>query len=331
MNEETYDLTIIGGGPVGMFAAFYAGLQELSTQLIESLPAVGGQVTTLYPEKEILDVAGYAGITGQQLVDQLSGQMREFPITVKTGETVANVSGELGDFTITTSAGVTHSKTVLITTGNGAFTPRKLAVENAEQFEQQNLWYFVPQMAHFKDHDVMVAGGGDAAIDIALMLEPVAKHVFLMHRRNEFRALPYSISRLAASSVEQVTPYLAQDLIAAENDRITVDLKEMKTDNHRLITLDDMVVNFGFISDHSVFEDWDLQFAQNRQQVAVDSSMQTSIAGVYAAGDTASYDGKVALIATGFGEAATAVHAAAFAADPKHRGPVHSTSVHLNK
>ncbi|MGV0168235.1 NAD(P)/FAD-dependent oxidoreductase [Furfurilactobacillus sp. WILCCON 0119] len=331
MSEEMYDLTIIGGGPVGMFAAFYAGLQELHTQVIESMPAVGGQIAALYPEKQILDVAGFSGVTGEQLISKLRQQLTEFPVDIKTGTTVTNVSGQLGDFTVTTDQGVTHSKTVLITTGNGAFTPRPLAVENAATFENKNLWYFMPKLDHFRGHSVMVAGGGDAAIDIALMLEPVASQVYLMHRRNEFRALPHNVTKLAESSVEQVTPYLAQALTATANDRVTVDLKEMKTDNHRELTVDDLVVNFGFVSDHSVFENWTLQFDQHRQQVAVDSSMKTSVDGVYAAGDTANYEGKVALIATGFGEAATAVHAAAFAANPQHRGPVHSTSVHLPK
>ena len=329
MSDTEYDLTIIGGGPVGRFAAFYAGLQELKTQVIESLPQVGGQLTTLYPEKRILDVAGFSHVTAQELVDRLVAQTAEFPVTIKTSTTVTNVSGQLGDFTVTTDAEVTHSKTVLVTTGNGAFTPRKLAVENAATFENRNLWYFVPKVAQFKDHDVMIAGGGDAAIDIALMLEPVAHHVYLMHRRDTFRALPHSVTKLKASTIEPITPYLASGLTAADDGKLTVDLKEMKTDNHRAIAVDDLVVNYGFISDHSVFENWDLQFEQNRQQVAVDGSMKTSIDGIYAAGDTASYDGKVALIATGFGEAATAVHAAAFAADPHHRGPVHSTSVHL--
>ncbi|MCF6164702.1 Thioredoxin reductase [Furfurilactobacillus rossiae] len=328
MDEAMYDLTIIGGGPVGLFAAFYAGLQELKTQVVESLPQVGGQLTTLYPEKRILDVAGFSHVTAQELVDRLVAQTSEFPVTIKTETTVTNVSGQLGDFTITTNKDVTHSKAVLVTTGNGAFTPRKLAVDNAEAFEGRNLWYFVPKVAQFKDHDVMIAGGGDAAIDIALMLEPVAHHVYLMHRRDSFRALPHSVTRLNESSVETVTPYLVSGL-TANSKQVTVDLKEMKTDNHRTVTVDDLVVNYGFISDHSVFENWDLQFDQNRQQVAVDGSMKTSVDGIYAAGDTASYDGKVALIATGFGEAATAVHAASFAIDPHHRGPVHSTSVHL--
>lgn len=329
MTEQNYDLTIIGGGPVGLFAAFYAGLQELHTQVLESLPDVGGQVSALYPEKKILDVAGFSGISGQELIDRLREQMTLFPVTIKTSQTVANISGQLGDFTITTNEGVTHSKAVLIATGNGAFTPRKLAVENAATFENEHLWYFLPKLTHFTNRDVMVAGGGDAAIDIALMIEPVAKHVYLMHRRNEFRALPHSVTSLNASSVEQVTPYLAQGLAATSDGRLDVDLKEMKTDHHRTITVDDLVVNFGVISDHAVFENWELQFEQNHQQIAVDSTMQTSVAGVYGAGDAVNYSGKVALIATGFGEAATAVHSAAFAIDPHHHGPVHSTSVHL--
>lgn len=325
---ESYDITIIGGGPVGMFAAFYAGMHNAHTQVIESLSELGGQVNALYPEKTILDIAGVPSIAGKDLIHAQREQLTQFPLTLKTGEAVSNVTPNDTGFLVTTPKGSSQTKAVIVAVGNGAFTPRPLKVPGATELTGQHLFYSVPDLERFRDRRVLIAGGGDAAIDSALMLASVAKSVTLIHRRAQFRGLPHMVDRLHASSVQVVTPYLIKELAATATGEVTVTLKPVGGAGDLLQqVVDDVVVSYGFIADHRALDAWDVDFEQDRHLICVDRQMMTSVPGIYAIGDGATYPGKQPLIAVGYGEAPLAIQAIVDREFPDRRGPIHSTSL----
>lgn len=324
--SKMYDITIIGGGPIGMFAAFYAGLRQMSVKLIESLPQLGGQLSTLYPEKYIYDIAGFPKVRAQELVDNLREQMEQFHPTVCLNETVENVTKQDdGSFVLETNQGVHFSKSILITAGNGAFKPRKLELKDSEKFEKENLHYFVNDMSIYKGKKVLLLGGGDSAVDWALMLEPIAEEVYLAHRRDKFRAHEHSVETLMRSSVQVFTPYVLKDFV--ENDRIEkVVLENVKTEEQKEIEIDELIVNYGFVSSLGPIKEWGLTIQKN--SLVVNSKMETNIEGIFAVGDICTYDGKVKLIATGFGEVPIAVSHAKVYVDPTAKTqPLHSTSI----
>ncbi|MGF7436932.1 NAD(P)/FAD-dependent oxidoreductase [Lentilactobacillus senioris] len=325
-----YEITIIGGGPSGIFAAFYAGLRNAKVQLIESLPELGGQVTAIYPEKTILDIGGYPQIKGRDLIEQQEAQLAEMDVDVKLDTTVTNVNKTETEFKITTNHGVTTSRTVIVATGVGAFNPRKLAVDNSADFEGSHLFYSVRDLEHFRNREVLVAGGGDAAIDEALMLTGVASQVYLLHRRDQFRALESAVDRLHASSIKLITPYLIKGLELTDDQRVKVTAKKMRTDDEMTeLVVDDIVVNYGFSAENSILDNWDVHLTNERGQILADQGGNTEVAGIYAIGDVAIFADKQALIATGMGEAPLAVNSAFKFMDPNSRGPMHSTSIHL--
>lgn len=330
MMENLYDVTIVGGGPAGMFAAFYSGLHELKAQLIESLPQLGGQVAALYPEKQIWDVAGKAGVQGSKLVEDLKRQMSIAPIDQFLGEKVTNVVKEAdGTFKIVSDKRTSYSKAVVIALGNGAFTPRKLALDGAAEMEGKQIRYFVTQKQDFAGQRVAVLGGGDSAIDMALMLEPVAKEVHLIHRRDTFRALEHTVSQLEASEVKVQTPYLPKAITKLDDGSVELTLKKMRSDEETKLNVDKVLVNYGFTSNNAALENWELPLASERGMIKVDSQMETSVKGVYAIGDGATYPGKAALIAVGFGEAPIAITALAKELYPKKRMATHSSSMKI--
>lgn len=332
MAEEIYDVTIVGGGPAGMFAAFYCGLHELRTQLIESLPQLGGQVAALYPEKKIWDVAGMPGVTGQELVDRLKQQMAVAPVDQFLNETVDDVIKEDdGTFTIKTAQRISHSRAVIIALGNGAFTPRKLSLDGADEAEGHQLHYFVNHVADYAGKRVAVLGGGDSAIDIALMLEPVAKEVSLVHRRDEFRGLEHTVTKLKTSKVKVVTPYLPKEIKVEDDQSVTLGLKKRRSDEEKSLNVDQLIVNYGFTSNNAALTKWSLELASEHHLIKVDPTMKTSVDGVYAIGDGVTFPGKVALIASAFGEAPTAVTALAKVLYPDKQMAMHSSSMHIGK
>lgn len=331
MMEQTYDVTIVGGGPAGMFAAFYAGLHELKAQLIESLPQLGGQVAALYPEKQIWDVAGEAGVQGRELIADLKKQMAIAPVDQFLGEQVTNVVKLAdGTFKIESAQRTSYSKAVVIALGNGAFSPRRLALDGADQLEGRQVRYFVSDQSDFADQRVAVLGGGDSAIDMALMLEPIAKEVHLIHRRDAFRALEHTVSQLKKSQVQVETPYLPKELQVNEDDSIDLTLKKMRSDEEKHLAVDKILVNYGFTSNNAALNEWELPLASERGLIKVDSKMETSVPGVYAIGDGVTYPGKAALIAVGFGEAPIAITALVKALYPKKRMATHSSSMHID-
>ncbi|CAI9392646.1 MULTISPECIES: NAD(P)/FAD-dependent oxidoreductase [Bacillaceae] len=325
-NQTIYDITVIGGGPVGMFTAFYGGMRQATVKIIESLPTLGGQLTALYPEKYIYDIAGFPKIRAQELVDNLEEQMKKFEQSIVLEQAVQTVEKQ-GDgvFKITTDKEVHYSKTIIITAGNGAFQPRKLELEQAKDFEGKNLYYFINDLNHFAGKKVMVFGGGDSAVDWALMLEPIADTVYLAHRRDKFRAHEHSVENLKNSKVNIKTPYIPSELVGDEEIKQVI-LENVTTQEKEIIDVDAVIVNYGFVSSLGPIKEWGFDIQKN--SIVVNSKMETNIPGIYAAGDICTYDGKVKLIATGFGEAPTAVNNAKTYMDPKARvQPLHSTSL----
>jgi thioredoxin reductase (NADPH) len=326
-NQDVHEITIIGGGPTGLFAAFYAGMRNSSVKIIESLPQLGGQLSALYPEKYIYDVAGFPKVKAQELVDRLTEQALHFNPTICLEQMVENL--ELLDdglIRLTTNKEVHLSKTVILTAGNGAFQPRKIELEEAEQYEISNLHYFIDNLEKFRDKKVLVCGGGDSAVDWSLMLEPIASQVTLVHRRDKFRAHEASVSNLMDSNVEIKTPFIPIHLTGDSKRIHSVKIEHAKDGTVQEVEVDDVIVNFGFLSSLGPMKNWGLNIEKN--SIVVNSKMETNIPGVYAAGDICTYEGKVKLIATGFGEAPTAINNAKAFIDPKAKvQPLHSTSV----
>ncbi|KHE68691.1 NAD(P)/FAD-dependent oxidoreductase [Halobacillus sp. BBL2006] len=326
MSDNIYDITVIGGGPVGLFTAFYGGMREASVKIIESLPHLGGQLTALYPEKYIYDVAGFPKVRAQELVDSLEEQAMAFDPTIALGQEVLSVERLEDDvLKLTTNKEVHYTKTIIITAGNGAFQPRKLKMEGTEKYEGKNLHYHVSDMNQFQDKNVMICGGGDSAVDWSLMLEPIANQVTLVHRRDKFRAHEHSVAQLKNSNVNIMTPF-APERMVGEDLIEQVELHEVKGVRVETIDVDDVIVNYGFISSLGPIKDWELEIEKN--SIVVNSKMETNIKGIYAAGDICTYPGKVKLIASGFGEGPTAVNNAKAYIDPGARvQPKHSTSM----
>lgn len=325
-DQQIYDITIIGGGPAGLFTAFYGGMRDCSVKIIESLPQLGGQLAALYPEKYIYDVAGFPKIKANDLVENLKAQMDLFSQTVCLGQSVKDIEKlEEGHFKLMTDTEVHYSKAIIITAGIGAFQPRRLELENADRYEGRNLHYFVDDMQQFAGQKVVILGGGDSAVDWALMLEPIAEKVTLIHRRDKFRAHESSVEQLKASTIDVKTPFVASDMVCDEEKIKSLTIQEVRGEATEEIELDSLIVNYGFISSLGPIKEWGIEIERN--SIVVNSKMETNIPGIYAAGDVTTYDGKVKLIATGFGEAPIAVSNAKAAIDPKARlQPMHSTS-----
>ncbi|RNA67396.1 NAD(P)/FAD-dependent oxidoreductase [Alteribacter keqinensis] len=326
--REIYDITIIGGGPVGIFTAFYGGMRQAKVKIIEAMPQLGGQLSALYPEKFIYDIAGFPKVRAQELVDSLVEQAGQFEQTVALEQAVEKVEkGEDDIFILTTDKEVHYSKTIVITAGVGAFKPRKLEIDGAEQYEGKNLHYFVNDLNKFAGDRVLLAGGGDSAVDWTLMLEDIAEKVTIVHRRNKFRAHEHSVNQLMDSDKINVrTPYTVEKL-HGDGEKITaVDIKMKDSDEVETVEVDAVIVNYGFVSALGPIKEWGLEIEKN--SIVVNSKMETNIKGIYAAGDVATYDGKVKLIACGFGEAPIAVNNAKASIDPKARVfPGHSSSM----
>jgi len=329
MNEDqkVYDITIIGGGPTGLFTAFYGGMRQASVKIIESLPQLGGQLSTLYPEKYIYDVAGFPKIRAQELINNLKEQMAKFNPTIVLEEAVDQLERlEDGTFKLTTSKGIHYTKAIIITAGNGAFQPRRLEVEDALKYEKSNLHYFVDDLNKFAGQKVVICGGGDSAVDWALMLENIAEKVYIVHRRDKFRAHEHSVENLQNSKVDIKVPYIPSAITGDDEKIHQIELEHANTGEKEIIDLDALIVNFGFISSLGPIKNWGLEIEKN--SVVVNSKMETNIAGIYAAGDICTYEGKVKLIACGFGEAPVAVNNAKSYIDPKAKvQPLHSTSM----
>jgi thioredoxin reductase len=315
------DVAIVGAGPVGLYAAYYAGFRGLSTAVIDALPEPGGQVAALYPEKLILDVAGLPVVKGRDLVANLVEQAAVFSPEYMLGVRAEDLS-YLGSKPVLSLSDGTQLRcgAIVVTGGLGSFTARALPA--ADAFTGTGVVYFVPRLDDLAGHDVVIVGGGDSAFDWALSLAPIAKSVTLVHRRDKFRAHAGTVARVRELPVEII--------VNAEVSRILGDGAVVGAEvlvlggQPRQLPADTVVAALGFTADLGPLGRWGLQL--ERRHIVVDSRMATSLDRVFAAGDITEYPGKVRLIATGFGEAATAVNNAAVVIDPAaHLFPGHSS------
>ncbi len=322
---ELHDITIIGGGPAGLYAAYYAGFRGLTAKIIDSLPELGGQLTAAYPEKYIYDVPGFPRIMAGDLVKNLVAQVEPYPPTLSLGETVRRLEGSgAGRLQIVTDRAEHRTGALIITTGLGMYTPRRL--KGAESFEGRGLHYTVTQTEEFRGKEVLIIGGGDSAIDWALHLEPLASAITLIHRREEFRAHEDNVRTLLSSTVTVKLPYRPKELRGEGQVREAV-IVNTDTREEEVLTVDAVLACLGFSSDLGPMADWGLEL-EGHDAIKVNTKMETSIPGVYAAGDVAHYPGKLKLIVTGLGEAATAVNNAAHYLDPAMKAfPGYSTTI----
>lgn len=333
MTAEYRDLTIIGGGPTGLFAAFYAGLRGITCRIIDSLPELGGQLTALYPEKYVYDVGGYPRILARDLARNLIEQGLQFGADVRLEEQVQTLQREGEHWVLGTDAERYPSRCVLIAGGKGAFSPRVLECPGYESLLGKGVAYHVKDPEHFRGKRVLIVGGGDSAVDWALNLRGKADRLVLIHRREGFRAHAASMRQLEegveAGDIELLTHREVRE-IHGDVCVSGVTIFDNRTDEDELVEVDAVLSLIGFRPDLGPIGTWGLELERN--SIRVDHLLETNLPGVYAAGDIAAYEGKLELIATGFSEAAMAVNHAVHAIDPKARyNPGHSTNLKVFK
>ncbi|MDZ7267503.1 MAG: NAD(P)/FAD-dependent oxidoreductase [candidate division KSB1 bacterium] len=324
---EIRDLTIIGGGPTGLAAVFRAGMHEATARIIEVLPNLGGQMTALYPEKFVFDVFGLPKILARDLVKNLEAQALQFHPEIHLDELATNLrhvaaensadfpaaGGQGGDtrlIEVTTTRGVYLSRAVIITSGNGIISPRKLPNERADEFEGRGIVYSVQRKENFRNKRVVIVGGGDSAADWVLNLAEVAAEITLVHRSNDFAAHPASvreIMQLASRGRVKVYTSTIIDELHGNEHLEAITLRDWRQNQHRL-ELDVLLPMIGFKINLGPIATWGLELED--KHIKVDPRMRTNLAGVFAAGDVATFPGKIKLIATGFAEAAMAVKSA---------------------
>ncbi|HEU5159082.1 MAG TPA: NAD(P)/FAD-dependent oxidoreductase [Streptosporangiaceae bacterium] len=316
------DLLLVGAGPAGLFGAYYAGFRGLRTVVVDALPELGGQITAMYPEKLIHDVAGFPAVRGRDLVAGLIAQATPFSPTYLLGETAAELRYADGLPEVHLSGGrAVRAKAVVITGGIGRFTPRPLPV--GQEFHGRGLEYFVTRPEDHARRDLVIVGGGDSALDWARALHPLARSVTLVHRRERFRAHQHTVDEVCRSPVRVLTD---SEVVALHgNGRVqAVDVAHRPSGAVRRLPADTVVAALGFVADLGPLRTWGLELRARR--IAVGTDMATNLPRVYAAGDIVAYPGKVRLIASGFGEVATAVNNAAVRIDPERAlFPGHST------
>jgi thioredoxin reductase len=312
--HDVADITIIGAGPTGLFAAFYAGLRTMRVRILESLAEIGGQLTALYPKKNIYDVAGYPKVLAEDLVKSLYEQCAQYNPEIITSARVDKLERENDLLKLTVESGqVFWSKTVLIAAGVGAFTPRKLESPEIQAWEGKGLYYFVKDPTMFYGRKILVIGGGDSAMDWAMALGDKTD-MMLIHRRDKFVAHEDSVRKVKEMGIP-IRTFWELKSIRGENGKIThAVIFNNKTKEEDTIEVEAILCNLGFHTNLGSIKDWGLEIHNNG--IVVNAQMETNITGVYAAGDIAWHPAKLKLIATGFGEAAIAVNHAKTVIDP---------------
>ncbi|MGL5808715.1 MAG: NAD(P)/FAD-dependent oxidoreductase [Nocardioides sp.] len=315
------DVLIIGAGPTGLYGAYYAGFRGLRVAVVDSLPELGGQITAMYPEKDIFDVAGFPAIKGRDLVDGLVAQAKSGDPVYLLDRTALTLTENPDHVALTFDDGTeVRAKTVIVTAGIGKFSPRPLPA--GEGWLGRGLEFFVPSFAPYADKDVLIVGGGDSAFDWALNLEPIAASITLVHRRAAFRAHQRTVDAVRASSTRIITRAQVTRLVGT--DRVEAAEVTVAGEAPVSVPTQAVVAALGFLADLGPLQEWGL--AVDKRHIVVDSAMRTNLARVFAAGDITEYPGKVRLISVGFGEAATAVNNAAVVIDPTaHVFPGHSS------
>jgi len=312
MNKKVVDVAIIGAGPIGMYTGYYCGLRKLETLLFDSLEIMGGQVSNLYAEKTIEDLPGLPSIRAQSFIDNLSAQLatvNELVTPILATKITAIEKQEEHLFALDSTEHTWFAKAVIITVGNGAFSPRLLGIEHEQQYS--NIHYAVKQLDMFKDQHVVLFGGGDSAVDWSLMLEPIAASVSIVHRRPEFRAKQANVDKLLNSTVNVYTPYTAKAIVQHENDHVkTIQIQDAKTNETIDLSTDHIIVNYGVVSDIGFIKelnDIDLE----KHKIIAQPTGETSIPGIFACGDVIQYPGRETQIVTGLAEGLMASASAA--------------------
>ena len=326
---EIVDVTIIGGGPCGLFASFYAGLRGMSVRIIDSLPDLGGQLTALYPEKYVYDMPGFAKVLAKDLAQEMIVQGVQFGAELVLEDTANQLlPQEDGTYVIHTEKGLElPTRTVIISAGAGAFQPTKIGIEREEEFHGQGIHYGVRDKSAFAGKNIAIVGGGDSAFDWALNLLDVAGDITLVHRRDVFKAHEESIEQVKDSRVTMKLWHAVKELHG--NGQLSgVTLENLQTKDSHHHECDAVIVNIGFKSSLGPIKTWGLEIEKN--QVKVDDRYETNLPGVFAIGDVCAFPGKLKLIATGVGEAATAVCFAKMRLDPSAKlFPGHSSDMDL--
>jgi len=317
--HHVVDITIIGAGPVGLAAAYYAGHRDASVRIVESLGQLGGQVAAVYPEKHVYDVAGHPKIQGQALVDLCVEQGLQFGAEVFLDQEVKDlrrvgVNGE-EHLILTTHQGESlPTRMLIVTAGHGAFEPRKLEIDDIDDWEGRGLHYFVRRKEVFRDKSCVIVGGGDSALDWTLGLQDTAKlPITLVHRRDRFRALETSVKEareLEEQGAVRICIPAEVRGVRGDGEIAAVTLEDTSSGETFEVECDALITLLGFHSHLGSIADWGLELHGKRQVLVDPSTMETSLASVYAAGDAAGYEGKITLISVGFGEAAVAANQA---------------------
>lgn len=327
---DLYDITIIGGGPTGLFASFYAGLRGLKTKVIDVLEEVGGQLTALYPEKYIYDVAGHPKILAKDLAKNLGIQAQMFKQTICLGEKVAGMERleEGGNWKITTDKGAEHfSKSVLLALGAGACVPRKLEIPYPPEFEGKSILYAVKNKEQLRGKNLLVIGGGDSAVDWANEFSKISR-VTLIHRRDGFRAVQTSVEEMYHNDIEIKVFYELKQILGNGKVEGAV-IFDNRSGKEETIAVDAILLNIGFVINLDFLRGWGLGMEGNT--IRVSEKMETNLPGVWAAGDICTHTAKLKLIATGAAEAATAVNFASVYVNPNAKVfPGHSSSLNLS-
>jgi thioredoxin reductase (NADPH) len=312
-DSHKIDVAIIGAGPVGLFAVFECGMLKLSALLVDALGETGGQCAALYPEKPIYDIPGHPAIEAAELVARLEAQIAPFNAPRLLNRHVETLTGAQGDFTLTTNAGDTiQAKAVIIAAGAGAFGPNRPPLDGLPGYEATGaVHYYVKKREDFRGKRVVIAGGGDSAVDWALALNGIAASIHVIHRRPKFRAAPETAAQLdqAASrgEIELVIPYQLHALHGEGGRLKTVEVADLD-DNTKHIEADVLLPFFGLATELGPIAEWGLALEKHRLTVTP-ASCETSTSGIFAIGDVANYPGKLKLILQGFSEAAMAAHA----------------------
>jgi len=325
-NGSIVDLAIIGGGPTGLFGAFYAGLRGMSVKIIDSLELLGGQLATLYPEKNIYDVAGFPEIVAKELSQNLIRQAEQYKPEICLGERVEKVGKEeSGIFSLQTKSKLHRARAVLIAAGVGAFEPKTLPLPEAPRFVGHGLHYFVNDLQGLRNKRVLIVGGGDSAVDWANMVSPLAASTTLIHRRDGFRAHEKSVEMMRGGATKILT-FFELKAVGGQTNIEEATIYDNRTKEEQTLKVDALLVNIGFSNSLGPIKEWGLEFEGG--SIKVDPMMQTNIPGIFAAGDIAAFPGKLKLIATGFGEACIAVNFAKHMLDPKANiFPGHSSNM----
>jgi thioredoxin reductase (NADPH) len=330
MRHDPVDITLLGGGPTGLFGLFYAGMRGVTAQIVDALPQLGGQLTALYPEKYIFDVGGFPKVLAKDFVRTLTEQALQFRAPVHLNQQVTGLQEQDGHFVLVTSQGHFPSRAIVIAAGIGAFSPRRLPQPAAAPWYGRGIHEVVSDPEAFRGKRIVIIGGGDTAFDWAHQLLGRASGITLVHRSDRFRAHQATVTEVqraaADGRLELLTFHELQD-VRSDDGRLTgIALRDTRTRATRDVTCDAILPMLGYVSDLGAVGEWGLTI--EKEEIVVNSQMETGRPGIYAAGDVTTYPGKLKLIATGFGEAATAVNQAVHWIHPEKKvAPGHSSNM----